>query len=49
MTTRPRTPLEVLESDTVTARHYGYGVEWKRCVSFPARVGAQAHQFHVRW
>ena len=39
--------LEVFESDDLTARHYGYGIEWKLCFSFPAMVGAQAHQFHV--
>jgi hypothetical protein len=44
---RHTSALELLESDGVTARHYGYGVEWKRCITFPATVGAQAHQFHV--
>jgi hypothetical protein len=39
--------LEVFESDDLTARHYGYGVEWKRCMTFPTMVGAQAHQIHV--
>jgi len=44
---RHASPLEVLESDTFTVRRYGYGVGWKRCMSFPAMVGAQAHQLHV--
>jgi hypothetical protein len=44
---RHTSALELLETDSLTARHYGYGVKWKRCMTFPARVGAQDHQFHV--
>jgi hypothetical protein len=44
---RHASALELLERDSLTAQRYGYGVEWTRCTSFPAMVGAQAHQFHV--